>query len=110
MSKPILLLATLALAALPLAGALPTPGAAVRVVDFAFEDGATGTPATVVVSGGKVTWTGVSGLHTVTAADGSFNSGDLGVGETFTITAAGPGVFPYSCLFHASMRGVLVVA
>jgi plastocyanin len=78
---------------------------AVQVVDFAFD------PATVTVpAGATVTWTnGGSRPHTVTADDGSFDSGRLDPGEQFSQTFDQPGTFTYFCGFHPEMQGSIVV-
>jgi nitrite reductase (NO-forming) len=60
----------------------------------------------MVPIGTTVTWTnqdpGV--MHTVTAADGSFDSGFLETGETFSYTFNEPGEFEYYCTPHPWMR------
>src|ERR671912_3045573 len=77
----------------------------VQVIDFAFE------PATVTVpAGATVTWTNAgSRPHTVTADDGSFDSGRLDPGEQFSQTFDQPGTFTYFCGFHPEMLGSVVV-
>jgi plastocyanin len=79
--------------------------AAVQVVDFAFEPGTLTVPA-----GATVTWTNAgSRPHTVTADDGSFDSGRLDPGEQFSQTFDQPGTFTYFCGFHPEMQGSVVV-
>ncbi|MCC6315432.1 MAG: cupredoxin family copper-binding protein [Thermomicrobiales bacterium] len=80
-------------------------GAAIRVVDFAFE------PAQMQVAAGTtVTWTNDGqAAHTVTADDGSFDSGRLDPGEAFSQRFDRPGTYAYHCGFHASMHGTVVV-
>jgi plastocyanin len=79
---------------------------AVQVVDFAFEPGTLTVPA-----GATVTWTNAgSRPHTVTADDGSFDSGRLDPGEQFSQTFDQPGTFAYHCGFHPEMQGSIVVA
>ena len=77
----------------------------VQVVDFAFE------PATMTVPvGSTVIWTNTGNRpHTVTAADGSFDSGRLDPGEQFSHVFDQPGTFTYSCGFHPDMQGSIVV-
>ena len=78
---------------------------AVQVVDFAFEPGTLTVPA-----GATVTWTNAgSRPHTVTADDGSFDSGRLDPGEQFSQTFDQPGTFAYHCGFHPEMQGEIVV-
>src|SRR5215207_3607445 len=78
----------------------------VQVIDFAFEPAAVSVPA-----GATVTWTNTgSRPHTVTADDGSFDSGRLDPGELFSQTFDEPGTFTYFCGFHPEMQGSIVVA
>lgn len=80
-------------------------GVAVQVVDFAFEPGTLTVPA-----GTTVTWTNAGNRpHTVTADDGSFDSGRLDPGEQFSQTFDQPGTFAYHCGFHQQMQGSIVV-
>src|SRR5215208_6486657 len=77
----------------------------VSVVDFAFEPGTVSVPA-----GATVTWTNTgSRPHTVTADDGSFDSGRLDPGEQVSETFEQPGTFSYHCGFHPEMQGSIVV-
>ena len=50
-----------------------------------------------------------STVHTVTANDGSFDSGDMGEGEEFRTPKLAAGTHAYHCAKHASMRGTIVV-
>lgn len=100
----------LALAAIPLAIAGPSPPAgSVDVANFSFTDQTTGTLVTALPTGGAVKWTDTSGIHTVTADDGSFGSAPLQPGQSFTVTLSAQGVYQYHCAIHASMHGVIVV-
>lgn len=47
--------------------------------------------------------------HTVTAADGRWDSGDLTPGTEFRLPIEGPGTIHYVCRYHPTMTGVLVV-
>jgi len=80
-------------------------GSAVTIASFKFE------PATLTISvGTTVTWTNNdSASHTVTADDGSFKSGTLGKGGTFSQTFATAGTFAYHCNFHSSMTATVTV-
>ena len=90
----------------------PTPTPAppgpsdVSAIDFAF------SPATIdIVVGTRVTWANRgAALHTVTATDGSFDSGLLASGATFARLFGSPGTFLYLCGLHPSMTGVVRVA
>jgi plastocyanin len=79
--------------------------AAVSIVDFAFQ------PASVeIATGGTVTWTNTGQApHTVTADDGSFDSGTLSPGTTFSQTFATAGTFTYHCNIHPQMTATVIV-
>jgi LPXTG-motif cell wall-anchored protein len=66
------------------------------------------SPSTLIVEpGDTVVWTNDSGLaHTVTADNGSFDSGSLSPGQTFTHTFASAGTVPYHCSFHGAAGGI----
>jgi plastocyanin len=59
-------------------------------------------PATIhVTTGGSVQWTNTSeDTHTVTADDGSFDSGDVAPGATFSTSFDTPGTYTYYCQYH----------
>lgn len=104
------LLTVLAAVALPVAPVLDAqPGATVvehvHVVDFDF------SPATIEIApGDSVEWDNHdSAPHTVTAEDGSFDSGRMNEGDSFTHAFASAGTFAYRCDFHSDMRGTVVV-
>jgi plastocyanin len=78
---------------------------AVSIANFAYDP----NPVTVNV-GDTVTWTNNDGVpHTVTANDGSFQSGTLQPGQSFSFTFTAPGSIDYHCEFHANMSGQVVV-
>ncbi len=90
--------------------AAATPGtapksASVTIKDFEF------TPATVTIAlGGTVTWTNDGpSTHTITADDGSFDSGDLSKGKTFSHTFQTAGTFTYHCSIHPFMTATVIV-
>ena len=66
---------------------------------------------TVVIGvNNTVMWTNNDNeAHTVTASDGSFNSGNMNPGATFTYTFTTPGTYTYICTYHPWMRGYVVV-
>lgn len=74
----------------------------VEVVDSSYE------PAEIEVSPGTtVVWRQTGNLkHTVTADDGTFESGDMGSGDTFKYTFEEPGTYPYYCVYHGDKGGV----
>ena len=49
--------------------------------------------------------------HTVTANDGTFDSGNIAGGASFSYTANTPGTFSYHCTIHGTaMSGTLIVS
>lgn len=68
-------------------------------------------PQTITVGvGSNVTWTNAGSLvHTVTADDGSFDSGNLNIGDTWSLTFNQPGTYAYHCTPHPWMKGTVVV-
>lgn len=79
--------------------------ASVMIANFAF------SPQTITVSAGDtVTWTNTDqAAHTVTANDGSFDSGLLSQGQSFSQTFSSPGTYSYICSIHPFMTGTVVV-
>jgi plastocyanin len=84
-------------------------GAQVSAIDNAFD-----AEVVHVQPGQSVEWQ-MDGRnpHTVTADDGSFDSGDLEPGATYTTSFDRPGVYPYFCKYHGApgvgMIGLVVV-
>ena len=78
---------------------------AVQIQGYAF------TPPDLQVSTGAiVTWTNLDSVpHTVTAADGSFDSGNLAPGESYVHAFEGAGTFTYACAYHPNMQATVVV-
>lgn len=97
--------ATPAPAATPRATAAPG-GVRVSAVDFAF------APATVDVPAGTVvTWVNDgAALHTITAGSGTFDSGFIAAGATYSRRFPVAGTFPYLCTIHPGMAGTVRVA
>src|SRR5690349_12541819 len=87
----------------PFAGAAPRAAETknVTIKDFAFD------PKTISVNAGDtITWTNDGpSPHTVTADDGSFDSGNLDKGGTFSHTFDKAGTFAYFCKYHGSKGG-----
>jgi plastocyanin len=98
-------IALFALAAFVSASAARAQDASVSIVDFAFD-----SPSITVEAGSTVTWTNVGNAnHTVTADDGTFDSGTLGSGESFSFTFATPGTYGYHCTIHPNMTAQVIV-
>ena len=59
-----------------------------------------------VSPGTTVTWTNSSAIgHTVTADDGSFDSGGVDPGMTWSMEFDAPGTYPYYCVPHGAAGG-----
>ena len=69
------------------------------------------SPASITVRvGDTVTWQNSDDRdHTVTASDGSFDSGNLGTGASFSHRFIKAGEYPYRCAHHPRMKGKVVV-
>ena len=86
-----------------------TPGAAAgtsaTIKDFEF------APATITIKvGDTITWTNNGpSVHTVTADEGSFDSGNMSQGKTFSHTFQTAGTFPYHCTPHPFMKATVIV-
>lgn len=97
-------------AAPPVAMAPAAAGGAGGSVDlpiagFAFPEGAVNVPV-----GTKAVWKNTDGTkHTVTADDGSFDSGKLSADQTFEHTFTAAGTFAYACIIHSSMKASITV-
>ena len=91
-----------------LALAAPTVLAAdrsVRIEDFAF------SPRTITINvGDRVRWTNRDPVeHTATARNGSFDTGLLADGESYTIRFDAAGSYRYICTPHPTMTGTVIV-
>ncbi len=99
----------------PLATPTPTPmgptTASVKGSNFKWQDDASGTPVTTIKVGGTVTWTIAGGTHSLERVapspengcdelDASFDSDDLGAGQTVSRKFTKVGTFGYHCGIH----------
>jgi plastocyanin len=85
-------------------GMAPT-AASVSIKNMAFNPGSLS-----VTAGATVTWTNSdTTIHTVTADDGSFNSGSIAIGATYSKVFNTAGTFSYHCTIHPEMTGKVVV-
>ena len=67
-------------------------------------------PQAAVEPGSTITWTNKGDEpHTVTADDGSFDSGVLNPGDSYTVAFDGQGTVTYHCAIHPEMRGSVTV-
>lgn len=80
-------------------------GVSITIADFAF------SPQTIEIPvGTTVTWTNNDVTqHTATAKDGTWDSGILGQGDTFSFTFDTAGTYDYICSLHPNMTGQIVV-
>lgn len=79
--------------------------ASVTIRDFEFD------PGTVTIrAGGTVTWTNQGpSVHTATADDGAFDSGNLNRGDSFSHAFDEPGTYSYHCTPHPFMTAEVIV-
>ena len=79
--------------------------ASVSIKNMAFNPGSLS-----VTAGSTVTWNNNdTTIHTVTADDGSFNSGNIAIGATYSKVVSSAGTFSYHCILHPEMTGKIVV-
>ncbi|MGD0765258.1 MAG: cupredoxin family copper-binding protein [Dehalococcoidia bacterium] len=87
------------------AGTATAQGTSVTISDYQF------TPGAVTIKvGDTVTWTNDGpSTHTVTADDGSFDSGNLSQGKTYSHTFNTAGTVDYHCSIHPNMKAQVIV-
>jgi plastocyanin len=85
--------------------ATSAPSAVVEIKQYAY------TPGSLTVAAGTtvVFKNSDTVAHTVTAADKSFDSGNLEAGATWSHAFPTPGSFAYLCAYHTYMKGTIVV-
>lgn len=83
------------------AAAPPAATVEVAAADFEFQ------PQSVTINAGDtITWTNTGAApHTATASDGSWDSGNLDPGQTFSRTFDTPGTYNYYCRYHGTPEG-----
>ena len=82
----------------------PAP-VAIQIADFSF-----GAPRTVAAGAVVQVSNADAEAHTLTAEDGSFDTGSVDEGSVVSFTApAVPGTYSFYCDIHPSMTGQLVV-
>ena len=68
------------------------------------------TLAVVLGVNNTVTWVNNDDTpHTVTSTDGSFNSGNLNPGQSWSYTFTSTGTYTYYCSYHSWMKGTIIV-
>lgn len=96
-------LAAVVLATLLAAGSAMAADQDVAISGFSY------SPSTVTINvGDTVTWTN-SDAQAHTATGTGWNTGDLGNGDSGSITFAAAGSFDYICGIHPAMRGTVAV-
>jgi plastocyanin len=85
----------------------PQPSASGNTVSIS---GMSFSPGSITVKAGTtVTWTNNDNmLHTVTADDASFSSGDMNYGSSYSHTFSAAGTYPYHCNYHPAMKASVV--
>jgi plastocyanin len=86
--------------------ASPSPNQqTLSIISFSFQ------PSSAKVNvGATVVWVNHDPVsHTVTADDGSFDSGPIATGASFSHTFTKEGTFSYHCKIHPSMHGTITV-
>ncbi|HIF37463.1 MAG TPA: BspA family leucine-rich repeat surface protein [Marine Group III euryarchaeote] len=81
--------------------------------DISITDNMKFDPEELTISvGDTVTWTNNDGIsHTATSTDGpeSFDSGNMGSGDTWSFTFTEAGTYEYKCNYHSSQTGRIIV-
>jgi len=73
-------------------------------------DGTAFAPATVTVErGDRVTWVNKDPFPHTATAKGTFDSGSIAAGASWTWVASKAGTFDYICTLHPTMKAQLVV-
>jgi plastocyanin len=82
--------------------------AAVRTIAI---DGTKFDPEIITVKAGDtVVWINKDPFpHTVTSQAGGFDSKEIAAGKSWQFKTSKPGVFPYACTFHPTMKATLKV-
>jgi len=95
----------MALALCASAAAADKTGVTIKMTQEAF------VPAQLTVTAGMpITWINNDTVpHSVTAQDGTFDSGPILAGKTFSWTPKEAGDIAYHCIFHPSMTASLAV-
>ena len=109
MRKTILRLATLSLVALLLFA--PTAGAQGKTMTLSIKNFAFNPPNATVAAGTTVTWVNNDQTaHTVTADDGTFDSGTLQPGQSYSFAFDKAGTYAYHCNIHPDMTATVTVS
>lgn len=94
-------------------GAGAGPGAGTNSTIYAarisIQNGSFNPASVTVVQTGTILWVNNDNeqVHTVTADNGSFDSGDIQPGGTFSFTFNIVGPYSYRCKYHKEMEGLV---
>src|SRR5919112_6180664 len=109
MKKTIVRLAALSLVALMLFA--PTAAAQGKTMTISIKNFAFNPPNATVAAGTTVTWVNDDQApHTATANDGTFDSGTLQPGQSFSFTFDKAGTYAYHCNIHPDMTATVTVS
>jgi plastocyanin len=86
-------------------------GSTMSFSEVSMQGGNTFSPSSITVSiNTTVKWTNKDSMaHTVTADDGTFDSGTVSAGGTYSHTFTKAGTFGYHCAIHSGMTGTVIV-
>lgn len=89
----------------------PPPAAKGKTVEIAIGDNTYAPKKLTIAVGTTVVWKNAGQRpHTVTSDDGSFVSGNMGAGASFSQTFTKAGTFPYYCEYHGGPGGTGMAA
>lgn len=92
-------------AATPVPSPVPSPVSIIHIKNFAYTPGSVTIPV-----GSTVKFVQDDEVpHTVTAADGSFDSGNLSQHQIWTHTFTVAGTYDYYCAYHTYMKGKIII-
>jgi plastocyanin len=89
----------------PAPSPMPSPVSTIHIKNFAYVPDSVTIPVGSTVKFVEDDET----PHTVTASDGSFDSGNLNQKQTWTHTFAKAGTYAYYCAYHTYMKGKVVI-
>jgi plastocyanin len=96
-----------AISAVVLSVALPASAFAQDAPSVSVQDNLFVPKQAEIVAGDSLTWSHDGAVeHTITADDGSFDSGIINPGDTFAFTFDSSGMYPYYCQIHGAPGGV----
>jgi plastocyanin len=97
----------LAIAAVALTLVVPATAFAQDAPTVSVQDEVFVPPQVEFLAGNTLTWSSDGAeQHTITADDGSFDSGIINPGDTFAFTFDASGTYPYYCQIHGAPGGI----